>query len=266
MLSKNLENPLVAVSVKVYRALLVAYPTKFQQEYGPHMLQVFRDCCLRTFHQGGTNGIARLWAVTLFDLVQSVVSEHSHKEIEMKKEMKPQDIRMAGWALIAGAIAFALSGISEQIMGFLISMLLLASGILGLRSRYGDKAGGFGKNILLIGVILGSLTSLTGLIIPRDPFWILIAAGPAVLLACLALFGVVALFRKPMSRWNALPLLAGVWIPILFVRVITEVFSGNYYPDVGNLAMPLFVLQCIALLVLGFVLISDTPDEVGSTA
>ncbi|HSG43970.1 MAG TPA: hypothetical protein VLA72_12515 [Anaerolineales bacterium] len=170
-------------------------------------------------------------------------------------------IRAAGLALIAGAVLFALSGTAQQIMGFVPSLLFLAIGILGLRSRYGEKAGGFGKNILLIGVILGALTSLTGFIIPRDPYWILIAAGPAVLLACLALFGVVALFRKPMTRWNALPLLAGVWIPILFVPVITEVFSGNYYPDVGNLAMPLIGLQCIALSILGFVLISDTPDE-----
>jgi hypothetical protein len=32
--------PLVAVSVKVYRALLVAYPTAFQKEYGPEMMPI----------------------------------------------------------------------------------------------------------------------------------------------------------------------------------------------------------------------------------
>jgi hypothetical protein len=39
MMSKPIENPTVAISVKIYQVLLVAYPTKFRQEYGPEMLQ-----------------------------------------------------------------------------------------------------------------------------------------------------------------------------------------------------------------------------------
>jgi len=265
MISKPIENPIVAISVKIYRTLLVAYPAKFQQEYGSHMLQVFRDCCLRTVHQSGMNGLAMLWAVTLFDLVQSVVSEHSQKEIEMKKQMKPQDIRLAGGALIVGTIIFALSAISEQIMGFLVSMLPLAFGVLGLRNRYGEKVGEFGRNILLIGVILGSLISLVGLFgAAVDPLWILIVAGPATLFACLALFGVVALYKRPMSRWNLLPLLAGVWFPIIFVPIIIKVFNGNWYPDTNRMFIPLLISQGVALVILGYVLISDTPDEVGA--
>ena len=245
--------------------LLVAYPTKFQQEYGSHMLQVFRDCCLRTVSRSGTNGMVRLWIVTFFDLVQSIVLEHAHKEIEMKKEMKPRDVRLAGGALIFGTIIFALSAISQQIMGFLASMLLLAFGVLGLRNRFGEKVGEFGKNILLIGVILGSVISLVGLFgAAVDPLWILIVAGPATLFACLALFGVVALYKKPMSRWNLLPLLAGVWFPIIFVPIIIKVFNGNWYPNTNTmLILPLY-LQGIALVILGYVLISDTPDEIPS--
>jgi hypothetical protein len=183
----------------------------------------------------------------------------------MKKEMKPQDIRLAGLALIIGAIVFVLSAISEQVMGFILSMMLLAVGILGLRSRYGEQVGGFGKSILLIGVILGSLTSLAGLFgAAIDPLWILIPAGPAVLFASLALFGIVALYKKPLSRWNILPLLAGVWFPIFFVPAVIEVFNGNWNPDVGNLVMPLIILQCIALSVLGYILISDTPQEMAT--
>jgi hypothetical protein len=267
MISKPIENPIVAISVKVYQALLVAYPTKFQREYGSHMVQVFRDCCLRTVRQSGANGLVRLWAVTLFDFVQSIVSEHAQKEIEMKKEMKPRDIRLAGGALIIGTIIFALSAISQQIMGFLLSMVLLAGGVLGLRSRYGEKVGEFGRNILLIGVILGSLISLVGLFgAAVDPLWILIVAGPATLFACLALFGVVALYKKPMSRWNLLPLLAGVWFPIIFVPIIIKVFNGNWYPDTNKMLISPLYLQGIALIILGYVLISDTPDEVGAIA
>ena len=162
MISKPLNNSIITVSVKVYQSLLLAYPTKFQDEYGSQMVQVFEDCCLRALRQGGTNGIIRLWVVTLLDLLQSVISEHAHKEVQMKKEMKPEDIRLAGWALIWGAVAFvigilvlligggALWGISV-VLTHLLSMPLLVVGLLGLRNRYGDKVGGFGKNILLIG-------------------------------------------------------------------------------------------------------------------
>jgi hypothetical protein len=255
----------IAFSIRAYQLLLNAYPTRFQQEYGSHMVQVFRDCCLRTIRRSGTNGMAMLWMVTLLDFVQSVVSEHVQKETEMKKEMKPRDIRLAGGALIFGTIIFALSAISQQIMGFLASMLLLAFGVLGLRNRFGEKVGEFGKNILLIGVILGSVISLVGLFgAAVDPLWILIVAGPATLFACLALFGVVALYKKPMSRWNLLPLLAGVWFPIIFVPIIIKVFNGNWYPNTNTmLILPLY-LQGIALVILGYVLISDTPDEIPS--
>ena len=83
----------------------------------------------------------------------------------MKKEMKPEDIRMAGWALIWGAAAFiislfalliadrtrydALNGLSTIFMLFLIPPLL-AVGLLGVRNRYGANVGWFGKNILLM--------------------------------------------------------------------------------------------------------------------
>jgi hypothetical protein len=267
MINQSLENPLVAISVRVYQMLLAAYPTRFQQEYGPHMVQVFRDCCLRAVRQSGIKGMIRLWVVTILDLLQSVVSEHRQKETEMKKEMKPQDIRMAGGALIAGAVILALSGISQQVMGFFLSMMLLAVGVWGLRSRYGEQAGLLGKTILLIGVILGSLTSLAGLLgAAIDPYWILIPAGPAVLSICLALFGVVALNKRPMSRWNALPLLAGIWYPIFVIPAVIETFKGNWYPETANVAIPFIILQCVALSVLGYILITDTPGESATTA
>ena len=55
---------LVAFSVRLYQALLVAYPAQFQQEYGLQMAQVFRDGCLRTIRQVGAKGIFKLWAIT----------------------------------------------------------------------------------------------------------------------------------------------------------------------------------------------------------
>ena len=288
MLSKNLENPIIAVSVRVYQALLVLYPTKFQQEYGPHMLQLFRDCCLRTVRQGGTNAMFRLWVMTILDIVQSVVSEHAHKEIEMKKEMKPRDIRLAGWALMVGSVVFVLgmfTGADDWYVIIaivsLIVMPLLAFGLLGLRSRYGDQVGVFGNNILLIGAVLGSLMSIIGYIGEvgsfgrgDDEIWVLILAGPIVLFACLALFGIAALFKKPLPRWNMVPTIAGAWFPILFLAYfIVSVRTGDWDSfEAGApewfvvVAATLLIIQGVALLALGYILKSDVPEEIPAIA
>jgi len=276
MISKSIGNPIVAISVKVYRALLVAYPAKFQQEYGSHMLQVFRDCCLRTFRQSGSNGMARLWAVTLFDLVQSVISEHAHKEIEMKKEMKPEDIRRAGWMLMAGGVIFVPAVYSIQIAWglaislYFISMTLLVIGLLGLRNRYSEKIGGLGV-VLLLGVILGSLTSIVGLIgtYVDEILGFLFFAGPVVLFICLSIFGLVALYTKPLPRWNVLPLIAGLGYPIFFVAAFF-IAEANYWTSWMRASTivdhALLILPGLALIGLGYILKSDVPEEMPAIA
>lgn len=284
MIRQPAELPIVAFSVRVYQALLNAYPTRFQQEYGSHMVQVFRDCCLRTVRQSGANGMARLWMVTLFDLIQSVASEHSQKEIEMKKEMKPQDIRMAGWALIVGSVVFflgiflgALNNDNWYVMIALLAFVstpLLAFGLLGLRRRYGDQVGGLGKNILLIGAVFGSVISTIGYFGEIGPYdagneslWAMIFIGPALLFACLALFGVIALFKKPLPRWNILPILAGLWLSIRWLPfMITTLLTDEMPADVAlSIADTVFtILQGVSLIALGYILKSDVPEEMAA--
>ena len=267
MISQRGELPIVAFSVRVYQALMVAYPTKFQREYGSQMAQVFQDCCLRALRQGGANGIVKLWAVTLLDLIQSVVSEHAQKEVQMKKEMDPEVIRMAGWALIWGALTFVIGmflaflsmrGASANfwaitdVLVLFMSMPLFVIGLLGLRNRYGEKVGGFGKNILLMGVIIGPLISLIGLVGgANEASWSLTYSGPAVLLAGLTLFGFVALYKKPLPRWNVAPVIAGIGYPAIFF------FSG--IPE--SMSAILIAIQGIALVALGYILKSDVPVE-----
>lgn len=277
MISQRAELPIVAFSVKVYQVLLAAYPTKFQQEYGSEMTQVFQDCCLRALRQGGTNGIVKLWTVTLFDLIQSVISEHAQKEIEMKKEMKPEDIQRAGRALIAGGVMFLISValLLTNIPGlwavtFLlivyISMPLLVIGLLGIRNRYGEKVGWFGKNILLLGAIFGPLTSVIVLLgnFLWGWMWLL---GHAVLLACLAMFGVVALYKKPLPHWNIAPVVAGIWYPIMFwfSSLTKNTLDWELPPISVNVAI-LFGIQGLALAALGYILKSDVSEETAAPA
>jgi hypothetical protein len=291
MISQHTEIPIVAFSVKIYQILLVAYPTKFQQEYGSHMLHVFEDCCLRAVRQGGLNGMARLWMVTFLDLIQSAISEHTQKEVQMKKEMKPEDIRMAGWALIWGALAFVsgnllmvvrspLWGLSIILIAFL-SMPLLIVGLLAVRNRYGEKIGEFGKNVLLMGIILGPLMTFIGLfgignLGQLHGMWLILALlfiiGPSVLFSCLALFGLVALYKRPLPRWNAMPVLAGVWYPIItLIYIVVSMRTGDWDSDanINILRVVMSVLcpiQGVALAALGYILKSDVPEETPAPA
>jgi hypothetical protein len=59
----------LALSDRVYRKLLVAYPAEFRRRYGPEMAQVFRTSCRASYHASGARGVLRLWLPTLWDWV-----------------------------------------------------------------------------------------------------------------------------------------------------------------------------------------------------
>lgn len=65
------------LSERAYRRLLVAYPRKFREEYGAHMVQVFGDLCWEERRRAGALGLARLWVGVVPDLVVSTISERS---------------------------------------------------------------------------------------------------------------------------------------------------------------------------------------------
>jgi hypothetical protein len=97
---------LVALSAAAFRLLLLAYPPRFRREYGPHMAQVFRDCCLRALRQAGPPGMLNLWSLTLVDWLKSVIEQNLLKGVYMSKA---RFIRISGWALILGASALLLA-------------------------------------------------------------------------------------------------------------------------------------------------------------
>ncbi|GGK34475.1 hypothetical protein GCM10008955_30620 [Deinococcus malanensis] len=61
----------VEKSVAAYRFLMRLYPAEHRAEYGPHMLQVFQDCCRDAYRRRQEKGIQDLWLGTLLDLVKS---------------------------------------------------------------------------------------------------------------------------------------------------------------------------------------------------
>jgi hypothetical protein len=197
-----------------------------------------------------------------------VFKEHLRKEIEMKKVMKPVDIRKAGWSLMLGAVAFVPGMYWETsvwdlwILGFpllLFSIPMMAFGLRGLNARYGETVGSFGKNILQVGAILGPLTSLLGFIGGWSGLFFLFYTGPAILLTCLTLFGVAALFKKPLLNWKALAVFAGIGCPTLY-SLIQQIVSGiDVFFSPSDLAI--MIIPCIALIALGYILQADASQE-----
>jgi hypothetical protein len=279
MISKSTDDPIIGLSTAVYELLLFAYPTRFRHEYGPQMTQLFRDCSLRSFRHNGAIGIIELWVVTLFDLARSLVEEHTQKEIGMTNS---NFTRLSGWALMLTAAIFLLffvfayldetSGLPSgpqslySITYFaviLASPVLLAVGLLGLRSRYGDSVGGFGKQILPICLAIGLAVSLIGiigaLVFSWDWAWFAQFAGPGLSFAGLALFGIPALSRKPLPRWNILPLVAGIAYPLLILYALLDIALTGNSPDSGGIAIyGTIIIQCLALFLLGWVVKGDT--------
>ncbi len=193
---------------------------------------------------------------------------------------KSELIKFSGWAFIAGSFAFIsiLSG-SDAIAfpGSVISSLLLMSAMLSLRAHFAENASGFGRNILLIGVIgpvllwiiitalylMYSSGNLTVAQFESKGLWILIFGGPAISLLGLTLFGLAALISKPLSRLNWLPLFAGIWYPIFYFFLAGYLFTHNgVYPGRYQMAFNIMhLMQFLALCMLGSILVTDAPKE-----
>lgn len=193
---------------------------------------------------------------------------------------KSQLIKFSGWAFILGAFAFItiLEGSDPvTIPGSLISAVLLAAGMLGLRGRYGENAGGFGRNIALISVIATVLFYMSMVtmwllyisgIVPVEQLaeggWIVVFGGPAFVLIGLTLFGLAALHRKPMPRLNWLPLLAGIWYPVAYLVFAGYLFThhGAYPWDTTIRITRIIVwIQFFGLCALGAFLVTDTSEQ-----
>jgi hypothetical protein len=197
------------------------------------------------------------------------------KEIDMSK---PEAIKKSGWAFIAGAFAFLtiLSGSDPfAIPGSEIAAILLTVGLLGLRARYGEYVGNFGRNILLLGasgpllLVIVIAMGLSGILTETQitkGLWVLLFGGPAITLLGLTLFGLAALRSKPMPRLNWLPVFAGIWYPVTYVLFSVYdishkgVFPDQYLPEL----VLMVVIQFLALCILGFVLINDSSKEMAT--
>ncbi len=278
---------MVTLSIRLYRLFLYVYPKPFRREYGPHMLQVFRDLSIRAHHRLGPSGMLSLWALTLVDLLRSLVEEHLQRETFMSKNTL---IRLGGWTMVVGGAATTLglggflivawlgfpavrSGALEAVILTTMAYgpLAAAIGLFGLRARFGDEVGKLGSNALLLGAIGGTVLIVVGIIrempASSDGGFGFYGNGMLVTFAALALYGVLALQRKPQPRWNGLAVLAGVsFLFLLGAPVIGAALvagpSSEVVPTIQFLAQVLLaVVLGVALGMLGYLVQSDLQEK-----
>jgi hypothetical protein len=197
---------------------------------------------------------------------------------------KSDFIKLSGWAFVIGAFCFYMFfplyylnslgvnvgrvmagwGITYD-LSFYGSPFVLAIGMFGLWARYGELVGKLGKIILLISPV-GIPVSQYGLtqasIYEQEGF--ATVAGLVVLLTCLTGFGTLALITKPLPRWNGLPIMAGIGFPAFFLYGLLTGTVDELSMNQFALAVLVVTIQFVALVMLGYTLQADAPQEMAT--
>ena len=125
-----------SLSVWVYSLLLFSYPKTFRSEYGPHMLQVFRDCYRAQSRTREAFAVLNLWLRTMLDLVVSAPKEHLESERPLMKNLGRDLIAVISCVAIIVLAFFLLSyGRRHEVTGILVMGrfldALVTAGVLG---------------------------------------------------------------------------------------------------------------------------------------
>jgi len=182
-------------------------------------------------------------------------------------------IRLSGWIFIIGAIAFLRPAILQLDYGsrtisplmtnlFFWAPVLLVAGLLGLRARY--KIGG---GVLLFGAIVGGLLLIVGTLGQFfTPFYSVAVTyfgvwmgGLLILHICLFIFGILMLIKKPLPRWNWIPLFAGMWVPLLLL--LSGILGNGNSPSQRIFFIAVSVMMTVAQVMLGYMLQTNVSLE-----
>ena len=225
----------LAVSQRLYRTMLLAYPRAFRQVYGADMVQVFGDRLRGERERSGRRASLRVWFLTLLDLFKTAPLQRMEKK--MTREAAFAVVFAVG--LVAAVAVFATgtggSGIGLVAVG-VVTLAVMALALTGSfkreRARGNTPSGKFGVRdwwVVLAGLLgLVEIVMITGQLI-NDPKW-----ENALALAIVGGLGVVALagtwFRsrsRSTGDWmivvGVLPFCAlfwAVWPPVVALVVI----------------------------------------------
>jgi len=147
-------------------------------------------------------------------------------------------------------------------------MLLFTIGMIGLKVRFGQVSGRLGNIGLMIAIAGGGLAFLSSIplfalwVVYEGIWWVIWISSMLVLFTGLFLFGIDAFRKKPFPRWNAVPLLTGVWFPVLgLIAVLINLFGVDFTPGGDPLWLISMIFVVFGSMVLGHLLQSDVPEK-----
>ena len=215
----------IELSAGVYGALLMLYPKEYREEYGPHMVQVFRDSCRHEVGRDGVLGLVALLTRTVLDLLSTAVAERNkapevHREVEMKKwlgHIGGAVLMGLAWAVIWAPVAVLIGLIVDPdgsmdemwvaigaypgfLCGVLFSAVLgIAEGRRGFDELSLSRVGAWGA---VTGLLVGVLPFLIGESTSELPLWLLgvVVISSITLLSAVSAVGSALLSRYAVRR------------------------------------------------------------------
>ena len=120
-------------SVRLYSALLKAYPKPFRHEYGSQMEQLFRD--LYRAGRGSRSGLVLLWIRTLSDLVPTAVAQRIMSHTDPREAaMRNRRLAVVGFVLLLAPLFFVSASLLKYGLGVALMFDPLEA-VLSLLSR-----------------------------------------------------------------------------------------------------------------------------------
>jgi len=116
---RRAERRILAVSGQLYSLLLRSCPSRFRQEHGAEMAQVFRTWCREAYRQGGALAVLRLWPRAFGDLVATALLVRLEGGIRMARirwTMNRGSGRIAGRVELATGLACALLAMASWLV------------------------------------------------------------------------------------------------------------------------------------------------------
>lgn len=242
----------MALSIRLYRVLLLLYPVEFRDDYGLLMVQLFRDVLRDRYRQHGLVGAMLWWSKTLLDLTITVIEQRRKANFTMGKSSL---VQQTGMYLVIGGVLVSLSAFSQLQPGenttysglYQVLFLLIAPGFLFVGLGINRLSSEMGKEGSLGAVLQwtlflsegGTLVMAVGAIVmvaepELSSIW---RVGSLIYVAGLMLFGLAHVWKPVLPIFRALPLqLAAGWLVVVLDILPYE--QGTIY----NMLSFLFVI------------------------
>jgi len=280
MMGNNPSENLLSKSVRIYRAMLGAYPKMFRDKYETQMVLVFRDSFREVYQHLGIPGVIDLWLHIFLDLVFTAFIENMAERSKIM--FSPKVVLWGGLAGALSGIMWVTMGVSPSAPAFVLAFVFTLGGLAGLYSWQGGHGGKLASTGLMMGFIgtalaigtlwwgfatrnMGYVSTSSDALRASLPILIILLAIAVVGIG-LALIGIANLRAKAQLHWWGLPLGLGIltilqsfsmWLAYYVPMSQGQDPWSRYYNDILWFPSLIWGLAGVGWIALGIMLAKD---------